>query len=88
MQRSRALAFEWCCRLGREGLRVEMELGNKGLKSQMKSADRLGAAHVLMIGDKELDEQVAVLRDMQTKEQIPVPFGTLMETVRRLTKRF
>ena len=86
-ERSRALAFEWCCRLGREGLRVEMELGDKGLKSLMKSADRLGAAQVLMIGDKELAEKVAILRNMQTKEQIPVPFGTLMETVRHLTKK-
>jgi histidyl-tRNA synthetase len=84
---SRALAFEWCCRLGREGLRVEMEFGDKGLKSLMKSADRLGAAQVLMIGDKELEEKVAVLRNMQTKEQIPVPFATLVETVRQLTKR-
>jgi len=86
-ERSRALAFEWCCRLGREGLRVEMELGDKGLKSLMKSADRLGATHVLMIGDTELEEKVAILRNMQTKEQIPVPFGTLMETVRHLAKR-
>jgi histidyl-tRNA synthetase len=53
----------------------------------MKSADRLGAAQVLMIGDKELEEKVAVLRNMQTKEQIPVPFATLVETVRQLTKR-
>jgi histidyl-tRNA synthetase len=53
----------------------------------MKSADRLGAAHVLMLGDKELDEKVAILRNMQTKEQTPVPFGTLMETVRQLAKR-
>jgi histidyl-tRNA synthetase len=64
-----------------------MEFGDKGLKSLMKSADRLGAAQVLMIGDKELEEKVAVLRNMQTKEQIPVPFGTLVETVRHLTKK-
>ncbi|CAG1771075.1 partial histidyl-tRNA synthetase, partial [uncultured bacterium] len=42
--RSRPLAFEWCCRLGREGVRVEMEFGEKSLKSLMKSADRLKAA--------------------------------------------
>jgi hypothetical protein len=38
-------------------------------------------------GDKELEEKVAVLRNMQTKEQIPVPFATLVKTVRQLTKR-
>jgi histidyl-tRNA synthetase len=86
-ERSRSLAFEWCCRLGREGLRVEMEFGDKGLKNLMKSADRLGAAQVLMIGDKELEEKVAILRNMQTKEQIPVPFGSLMDTLRHLAQR-
>ena len=64
-ERSRSLAFDWCCRLGREGIRVEMELGDRSLKSLMKSADRPGAAHVLMMGDKELAEQVALLRNMR-----------------------
>jgi histidyl-tRNA synthetase len=85
--RSRPLAFEWCCRLGREGVRVEMEFGEKSLKSLMKSADRLKAAHVLMIGDQELEQQTAVLRNMQTKEQTAVPFdrvvGALKTTARR-----
>jgi len=83
-ERSRSLAFEWCCRLGREGIRVEMELGDKSLKSLMKSADRLGAAHVLMIGDKEREEKVALLRNMGTKEQIAVPFDGVIATVKRL----
>jgi histidyl-tRNA synthetase len=80
-RRGRALAFEWCCRLGREGVRVEMELGEKSLKSLMKSADRLGAELVLMIGDKELGEQTAVLRDMRTKEQTAVPFERVVGTL-------
>jgi histidyl-tRNA synthetase len=83
-ERSRSLAFAWCCRLGREGVRVEMEFGGKSLKSLMKSADRLGAAHVLMIGDKELDEKVALLRNMRTKEQVAVPFEGVIATVQRL----
>ena len=82
--RSRSLAFEWCCRLGREGVRVQMEFGDKSLKSLMKSADRLGAAHVLMIGDKELEHEAALLRDMRTKEQAALPFDRILETVRRI----
>jgi histidyl-tRNA synthetase len=77
--RSRALAFEWCCRLGREGVRVEMELGEKSLKSLMKSADRLKAERVLMVGDQELETRTAVLRDMQTKDQTPVPFDRVLD---------
>lgn len=81
---SRALAFDWACRLGRDGVRVEMELGEKSLKSQMKTADRLGAAHVLMIGEVELGESAALLRNMQTKEQIRVPFEGLVERIKAI----
>jgi histidyl-tRNA synthetase len=86
-ERSRLLAFEWCCRLGREGIRVEMEFGDKSLKSLMKSADRLGAAHVLMVGDKELAEKVALLRNMRTKEQVAVPFDGVIAAVKRLSAK-
>jgi histidyl-tRNA synthetase len=85
-RRSRALAFEWCCRLGREGVRVDMELGEKSLKSLMKSADRLQAAFVLMIGDKELDEQTAVLRNMQTKAQTAVPFDRAVDMLKSVAR--
>jgi histidyl-tRNA synthetase len=82
--RSRRTAFEWCCRLGREGVGVEMEFGGKSLKSQMKSADRLGAGHVLMIGDKELEEKVALLRNMRTKEQLAIPFAGIIDAIKRI----
>lgn len=80
-ERSRSLAFDWCCRLGRDGIRVEMEYGDKSLKSLMKSADRMGATHVLMLGDKELEENSAILRNMQTKEQVSIPFAEVIEKV-------
>jgi histidyl-tRNA synthetase len=86
-ERSRGLALEWCCRLGREGVRVEMEFGDKSLKSQMKNADRLGAAYVLMLGDKELDEKVAFLRNMHSKEQVALPFEGIIEAIKKELKR-
>ncbi len=85
--RSRPLAFEWCCRLGREGVQVEMEFGEKSLKSLMKSADRLKADHVLMIGDQELEKQTAVLRNMQTKEQTAVPFDRVVDALKTAAGR-
>jgi len=78
---SQSLAFEWMCKLGREGVRAEMDLGDNGLKSQMKRADRLGAAYVLIIGDQELKEGTAVLRNMATKAQLPVSLDNVVEDV-------
>ncbi len=82
---SQALAFEWICALGKAGIRAEMDLGAKSLKSQMKRADRLGAANVLMVGENELKAGTAILRNMKTKEQESVPLNSL---VKSLIKRF
>jgi histidyl-tRNA synthetase len=85
-EQGRAPAFDWCCRLGREGVRVEMELGRRSLKALLKAADRLGARRVLMVGDQEVDRRTALLRDMRTKEQTEIPFEGLVETVVRVVK--
>ena len=82
---SQALAFEWVCLLGKSGVRTEMDMGAKSLKSQMKRADRLGAANVLIVGENELKEGAAILRNMDTKEQEAVPIDKL---VKNLEKRF
>jgi len=64
-----------------------MELGEKSLKSLMKSADRLKAAYVLMVGDKELDEKAAVLRNMQTKEQTAIAFDHVVEMLKTAARK-
>ena len=56
-------------RLRELGLRVAIDHEGRGLKQQMKQADRLGAAWTLMVGDDELAGAQAVLRDMKNKEQ-------------------
>jgi len=81
-EKSRMLAFEWICALGDEGIRAELDFGGKSLKSQMKRADRLAAAHVLIVGDDELKKSEAILRNMETKEQVSVPFDGLVEAIK------
>jgi histidyl-tRNA synthetase len=60
-----------------------MDYAGRSLKSQMKRADRLSAAHVLIVGDAELKNGVAVLRNMTTKEQTDVALEDLPDTLRR-----
>ena len=76
--------FKWANDLRRSGLWVETEYASKGLKAQMKKADRLGAKKVLIVGDDELDTGRAVLRDMNTKVQEDV---NLDDPVTHLKKR-
>ena len=81
--KSQALAFEWICALGLEGVRAEMDYSDKSLKSQMKRADRLGAPYVLILGDNELKEGLAVLRNMATKEQFQLPLENIVKGIKK-----
>jgi histidyl-tRNA synthetase len=51
------------------GLFVEMDYEFKSLKAQMRKADKLGASHVLILGEDELARGVALLRDMTSSTQ-------------------
>ncbi len=79
------IAFEWICRLGAAGIESEMDFSDRSLKSQMKRADRLGAEYVLMLGEQELSEGVALLRDMRTRDQERIPMAGIVDAlIRRL----
>jgi histidyl-tRNA synthetase len=82
-EQSRLQAFEWVCALGAEGINAELDFGGKSLKSQMKRADRLGAGHVLIVGDDELKKGEAILRNMETKDQASVPLDGLVEALKK-----
>jgi histidyl-tRNA synthetase len=58
-------AFLMAQRLRNEGLRVEMEQAGRGMKGQMKQADRVGARATVIVGDG-ID-----VKDMQSGEQRP-----------------
>ncbi|MCP3953125.1 MAG: histidine--tRNA ligase [Desulfobacterales bacterium] len=75
------VAFEWISRLAAAGIPAEMDFAGRSLKSQMKRADRLGAAFVLIIGDAELEKKIAILRNMNTKVQDEIPFQGMLETL-------
>jgi len=64
------------------GIRVDTDYAGSSLKSQMKKADKSGAAYTLILGEQELQSQTAVLRNMQTKEQVSLPFSTIVEELK------
>jgi histidyl-tRNA synthetase len=80
---AQTVAFEWQMALAEAGLHVEMDYAGHSLKAQMKRADRLGAALVLIVGDNEMKTGEAMLRDMATREQTPVALDRLVETLRQ-----
>jgi histidyl-tRNA synthetase len=68
-ERAREWVFSLMHRLRRGGISVEMEGETRSLKSQMRRADKLNARLVLIVGEDELAEGRAILRDMASKQQ-------------------
>ncbi len=75
--------FRWVDELRRASFWAEMEYGSRGLKAQMKSADRLGARKVVIVGENELSSGKAILRDMATKAQEEINLANLVETLKK-----
>ena len=63
------LAFSLLCRLRQSGIRSDMDYLERGLKPQMKQANRLQAKVVLVIGDDEAAQGKVMVKNMQTGDQ-------------------
>jgi histidyl-tRNA synthetase len=68
--------------LRRAGVRADMAFGTRGLKGAMKGADRSGARWALVVGERDLSDSVAQLKNMVTGEQVAVPLAELTATIK------
>jgi histidyl-tRNA synthetase len=65
------------------GLRTDRAFDNRSMKSQMKAADRSGAAVALIVGSDELAAGTVVVRPLRGGgEQRAVPRNDVIDTVR------
>jgi histidyl-tRNA synthetase len=68
--------------LRKAGRRVLMDHEGRGLKSQMKKADKLGARLVAILGEGEIAKGVWTVRDMAGSAQEEVPESGLLDYLR------
>jgi len=85
-EESGAMAFQWICALGTQGIQASMDFEGRSLKSQMKRANRCKARFTLIVGEDERNNGMAILRNMTTKEQVEVPLDNLVERIKPLLK--
>jgi len=83
-EKAQKRAFGWIQELRRGGASTEMDYAARGLKAQMKQADRIGAPQVLIVGDNELESGKAILRNMSSREQRDVILENLTENLRKV----
>ncbi len=70
---ARKKVIPWIGTWRRHGLRVQMSYEDRGLKSQLRQANRLGAHYVLILGEDEIKEERLIVRDMKTHDQQKIP---------------
>jgi histidyl-tRNA synthetase len=66
------------------GLRVDRAFGGRSMKSQMKAAGRSGARVAVIVGDQEVADATATVRDLAGGEQQVVPRDKVADAVRTL----
>ncbi|MBR3179731.1 MAG: histidine--tRNA ligase [Clostridia bacterium] len=64
------LAFVLCQKLRALGICADTDHVGRSVKAQMKYADKVGAANVLVLGDNEISENKALIKNMKTGAQI------------------
>lgn len=60
-------------KLRAEGLSAQIDLMGRNLRKQMAYADKIGARFTVVIGDNELAENAATVKNMKTGEKISIP---------------
>ena len=75
------LILEISYSLRRKGISVEIGLEGRSLRSQMRTADKLGAKYVAMIGGEEIEKGVITLRDMRDGQQEAIDIQVVVSTL-------
>jgi histidyl-tRNA synthetase len=79
----RAEALRLLRELRQAGLPAQMEFEARGVRAQMKRADRLAARVTLIVGGDELARGEVTVRDMKTGDQHAVPRAGAVEAARQ-----
>ena len=72
-------ASELCSDLRKEGYKVQTDICGRGLKAQMKFADKIKAKFSMVLGDDEVDSAKAKIKDMKTGVQTDINLNEAVE---------
>jgi len=80
--KAKETGFKLLADIRANGFSADMDYQGRSLKAQMKTADRIKAKYVFIIGDEELAKQSAMLKNMQTAGQQEIAFDKLLEELK------
>ena len=72
-------ASRLCKELRDEGYKAQTDICGRGLKAQMKYANKIGAKFTLVLGDNEVETGKANLKNMSNSTEREIPLNELVE---------
>ncbi len=76
--KARLAAIELTFKLRNEKLATLLAFGDRSIKSQMKEANRYNARYAVILGEREIDEQKASIKNLETGSQTDLPLEQLV----------
>lgn len=80
-ERAALKATEICARLRDDGFEAQTDICGRGLKAQMKYADKIGALYSVVLGDNELEADMCNLKCMNTGEITEIKISDISEAL-------
>ncbi len=80
----REIGLEYAMGLRQNGLEVETDLTDRSVGGQFGYADRINAEYTVVVGERDLDEGVVTVQNMDSGEEEQVPKDELVEHVANL----
>jgi len=74
-------------RLRKSGIRTEIDLAGRSMKSQMRDANRMRAAWALFVGTSEVSSGLYSLKNLVTSEQTVLSLEAVLETLHEQASR-
>ena len=81
-EESKVIALNLANKLRQLGIKTELDYASISMKSQFKTAERLNAKYIAIIGEEERLKKVVNLKNTLTKEQITISQDDLMKYIK------
>ncbi len=81
-ENAKEYALSLVSKLRSEGISAETDIMDRGIKAQMKYADKSGARYVVALGDDEIASGTIKLKNMSDGREIPCEIDRIAEFVR------
>ncbi|WP_266081758.1 histidine--tRNA ligase [Haladaptatus caseinilyticus] len=83
----REIGLEYAMELRRGGLKVETDLTDRSVGEQFGYADRINAEYTIVVGERDLNEGVVTVQNMESGEEEKVPKDEVVEHVLKILPR-